>query len=126
MSLEHVRANQPQYTPSFLEDQEDDCDMDLTLAHGGHITTCIPVVPNFFKPGAKQLAMNSGNKVLRYHHSICLFDVHIIYDRFIPSGHLHTECCMCINICTLVMLCGVHAFQCGSQRAFSIQTGKTG
>lgn len=60
LSVEHLRARLLQYRPTFLEDQQGECDMDITMAAGGHITMHIPVVPDFFKPGAKQLVQSSS------------------------------------------------------------------
>lgn len=58
---EIVRARLPQYTPSFLNDSGGECDMDMTMAGGGHITMHVPCVPDLFKPGAMQLVQSSSS-----------------------------------------------------------------
>ena len=61
VQLEQVKARLPQYTPSFLNDSEGECDMDITMAGGGHITMHVPCVPDLFKPGAMQLVQSSSS-----------------------------------------------------------------
>ena len=61
IQLEQVKARLPQYTPSFLNDSEGECDMDITMAGGGHITMHVPCVPDLFKPGAMQLVQSSSS-----------------------------------------------------------------
>ena len=60
-SLEQIKARLPQYCPSSLDDMEGECDMDMTMAGGGHITMHVPCVPDLFKPGAKQLVQSSSS-----------------------------------------------------------------
>lgn len=60
IQLELVKARLPQYTPSFLNDSEGECDMDITMAGGGHITVHVPCVPDLLKPGAMQLVQSSS------------------------------------------------------------------
>lgn len=67
--MEHLRARLPQYCPSFPDEGEGEDNMDITMACGGHITTHIPVVPDFFRPGAKQLlekpSTNTSRNIVR-------------------------------------------------------------
>lgn len=49
-SLEQIRANLPQYRPT-IQDENGECDMEMTMAVTGNITMHIPVVPNLFKSG---------------------------------------------------------------------------
>lgn len=81
--LEMVKARLPQYTPSFLNDSVGECDMDMTMAGGGHITMHVPCVPDLFKAGAMQLVQSSSStkntfgNTAKTRYNVCVGNCHI-------------------------------------------------